>query len=151
VDGRYPALAVAVAGLASALSGTSGVAGVAAVAVFGAVFLLSRHREGRWFFLLCAGSLVAVAAGLSSIFWSVAVMLLLLMGVEDDLGFLKSRRDGLAYALFAVVSVLLLVPLAGLRHVPIPLMLLLAAGLVGAGGLMVFWYRLVWISQKGEQ
>ncbi|MDK2974035.1 MAG: hypothetical protein PWP08_406 [Methanofollis sp.] len=150
MDGRYPALAVAATGLASALSGVAGVAGIVAVAVFAAVFLLSRRHEGRWFSLLCAGSLVAVAAGLSSPLWSVAVMLFLLAGVEDDLGLLTSRRDGLAYALFAVAAALLLVPLAGLRHAALPLIILLVVGLAGAGALTVLWYRLVWTAQKGE-
>ncbi len=149
MDGRYPALALALLGLASAFSGVSGLAGVAAVGVFCAVFLLSPPREGRWFTILCAGSLVAVAAGLSSPLWTAAIMLVLLAWVEDDLGLLKNPRDRRAYVLFTVAA-LLLIPMAGLRHVPLPLALLLAAVLAGAAALAVLWYRLVWTSQKGE-
>lgn len=150
MDGRYLALAVALLGLASAFSGASGLAGVAAVGVFCAVFLLSPHREGRWFTILCAGSLVAVAAGLSSLLWSAAIMLVLLAWVEGDLGLLNAPKERRVYALFAVVAALILVPLTGLRHVAIPLALIIAAVLAGAAALAVLWYRLAWTSQKGE-
>jgi hypothetical protein len=149
VDGRYPALAVALLGLASAFSGVSGLAGVAAVGVFCAVVFLSPLHSWQWYSHLAAGSLVAVAAGLSSLLWTAAIMLVLLAWVEVDLGLLKTPKDRRAYVLFTVAA-LLFIPMAGLRHVPLPLALLLAAALAGVGVLAVLWYRLVWTSQKGE-
>jgi hypothetical protein len=150
MDGRYPALAVSLLGLAAALSGASGLAGLAAVGVFCAVFLLSTPHEGRWYSILCAGSLVAVAAGFSSLLWAAAIMLVLLAWVEDDLGLLNAPGGRRTYALFAVATVPLLLLVSGLRHVPLPLIIMVVAAAAGAGALAVFWYRLVWTSQKGE-
>ena len=88
MDGRYPALAVALLGLASAFSGVSGLAGVAAVGVFCAVVFLSPLHSWQWYSHLTAGSLVAVVAGLSSLLWTAAIMSSFCAWFEGDLDLL---------------------------------------------------------------
>lgn len=150
MDRRYWALAVALIGLASALMGPSGLAGAAAVGVFCAVVFLSSPHSWQWYSHLAAGSLVAVAAGLSSVFLAALTMLVLLAWVGDDLGLLNAARDRRAYALFAVAASIVLLPMTVLRHVPLPLVLVVVLAFAGTGALAVLWYRLVWTSQKGE-
>ncbi len=100
---------------------------------------------------LCAGCLVAVAAGLSSPLWAIIVMLLALgcAGAELDL-FAMGGEKG-AYLLFSVlVLVLTLILTTGIRHAVLPLAVFALVFLIGMGVVAIAWARTVWKAQIGD-
>ncbi|TAJ45312.1 hypothetical protein [Methanofollis fontis] len=150
MDGRIWAGIAAVLGIAAALSGPAWIAGLAGVAVFAAVFLLSAGRADRWFLLLAAGGLLAVAAGLSSPLFSLAILVVVLGGMIDGCGLFGRRSDYFGFLAFAVAVAFGIAPLAMMRHVYLPSVLLLIGAAALGGAVLVLWYRLAWTSQRGE-
>lgn len=138
------------AGVLAALAGGDFLPGLVAAGVYIGVVVITAAAEGRWFLHLCAGCLVAVAAGLSSPLWAVIVMIPVLACAAAELDLFATRDERMAHLIFSAILLVLAVPLAGMRHAALPLAALALAVLAGAGVVAVAWTRTVWKAQKGD-
>lgn len=139
-----------VSGILAAVVGGDFLPGLASVLVYLAVVALTRVTEGRWFLRLCAGCLVAVAAGLTSPVFAVVVMLLVLANAGIELDLFATARERWAYLTFSVLLLLFAVPLAAVRHAVLPLTFIALVVLVGGGVVAISWARTLWKAQKGD-
>lgn len=135
--------------LASLASGDH-LPGLVATAAYIGIVTLTRAAEGRWFLHLCAGCLVAVAAGLSYPLWAVIVVLPVLACAGTELDLFATTGERRAHLVFSVLLILLAVPMAGMRHAALPLAALALISLAGGGIVAVAWARTVWKAQKGD-
>jgi hypothetical protein len=141
---------VVLVGILAAIACGDYLPGLAAAAAYICVVALTRSVEGRWFLHLCAGCLVAVAAGLSSPLWTVIVMLPVLACAGAELDLFPTRRELRTHLAFSVILILLAVPLTGMRHAVLPLAALALMVLAGAGIVAVAWARTVWKAHVGD-
>lgn len=139
-----------VAGILAAVAGGEYLPGIASVLVYLAVVALTRVTEGRWFLRLCAGCLVAVAAGLSSPIFAVVIMLLALATACVELDLFATTGEKRAYLIFSVVLLLFAVPLAAMRHAYLPLTVIALTVLIGGFIVAISWAGTVWKAQKGD-
>lgn len=137
-------------GILAALAGGDYLPGLVAISVYIGVVALTRSAAGRWFPHLCAGCLVAVAAGFSSPLWAVIVMLPVLASACADLNLFATRGERMAHLIFSVMLLFLAIPMAGVRHAALPLAVLALAVLAGGGVVAIAWARVVWKAHIGD-
>lgn len=94
---------------------------------------LSLIRSFDGFFVLCAGEPAVFLAGTVSPGVAVALQLLLVAILTEGTGFLRSARDGAAFAIFCLITAGITAGLLTFRHVFLPLLIIGIAAMIAIG------------------